>query len=315
MQENFTEAPLIFPDICELHTGRALNIVTREVCDIPAVDVFVAGFVCKSVSFENLYRGSYSKCIADARGSTGKTFEGVLGYVRRFRPKVVICENVTGLLKRTRGCDAQINQVRKAFEEVGYAFAYKQMDARNFLVPQRRTRVWMWAIRSDVAAAPAAGEVQTVLNALERPQPVALSKFLRPAACDPRPRRTISCREERVLDSVVQENRPLQRLEAEELTDLVVDVAKSADRAPWCIGATPCVLPNSRFHWRREQRVLGVHELAALQGLWPEDFPALESWCQSDTRSQVVMDMAGNAFTSTVCIAVCLGVMVAISPC
>ena len=207
------------------------------------------------------------------------------------------------------------NQVRKAFEEVGYAFAYKEMDARNFLVPQRRTRVWMWAIRSDVAADPAAGEVQTVLNALERPQPVALSKFLRPAACDPRPRRTINCREVRVLDSVVQESRPLQRLEAEELTDLVVDVAKSADRAPWCIGTTPCVLPNSRFHWRREQRVLGVHEVAALQGLWPEDFPALESWCQSDTRSQVVMDMAGNVFACTVCTAVCLGVMVAISPC
>ena len=180
--------PLIFPDNCELHTGRALNSVTHEVCDIPAVDVFVAGVVCKSVSFENLYQGSYSKCIADARGSTGKTFEGVLGYVRRFRPKVVICENVTGLLKRTRGCDAQINQVRRAFEEVGYAFAYKQMDARNFLLPQRRTCDWMWAIRSDVAAAPAAGEVQTVLNALERPQPVALSKFLRPAACDPRQR-------------------------------------------------------------------------------------------------------------------------------
>ena len=53
VQENFPDAPLIFPDICQLHTGRALNIVTREVCDIPAVDVFVAGFVCKSVSTEN----------------------------------------------------------------------------------------------------------------------------------------------------------------------------------------------------------------------------------------------------------------------
>lgn len=314
VQENFPEVPLIFPDICELHTGRALNIVTREVCDIPAVDVFVAGFVCKSVSTENLYRGSYGQCIADACGPTGETFEGVLRYVSRFHPKLVICENVSGLLKRALACDAQIHQVRKAFEKMGYAFAYKLVDARNFLVPQRRTRVWMWAFRSDVAAAPAAGEVLTVLKDLERPQPVALNKFLR-TACNVLSCGTINDRQEHVLAHVVQANRPLQRLTAEELTDLVVDVAKSAERAPWCIGATPCVLPNSRLHWRRQQRVLGAREVAALQGIWARDFPALESWCQSDTRSRVLTDMAGNAFTSTVCAAVCLGVMVAISPC
>ena len=315
LRESFPDAPLIFPDICELHTGRALNIVTREVCDIPAVDVFVAGFVCKSVSTENAKRGSYGQCIADARGQTGETFEGVLGYVRRFRPKLVICENVSGLLKRSLGCDAQIHQVRKAFEEEGYVFAYKLVDARNFLVPQRRTRVWMWAIRSDVAAAPAAGDVLTVLNALERPQSVPLGKFLKPLACNVRSRQTINDREEQCLDYVVQANPPLQCLRADELTDLVIDVAKSAHRAPWCIGATPCVLPNSRLHWRRQQRVLSAYEVAALQGIWPRDFPALESWCQSDTRSRVLVDMAGNAFTSTVCAAVCLGVMVAMSPC
>ena len=104
-------------------------------------------------------------------------------------------------------------------------------------------------------------------------------------------------------------------MEAEELADLVVDISKSAGRAPWCVGATPCVLPNSRLHWRREKRVLDAREMAALQGIWPRDFPVLESWCQSEKRSLVVRDMAGNAFTSTICTAVCLGVMVAISPC
>ena len=59
----------------------------------------------------------------------GETFEGVLGYARRFRPKLVICENVSGLLKRAQGCDAQVHQASKAFEKVGYAFAYKQVDA------------------------------------------------------------------------------------------------------------------------------------------------------------------------------------------
>ena len=87
-------------------TGTS-TVVTREVCDIPVVDVFVAGFVCKSVSTENAKRGSYSQCVAHARGQTGENFEGVLGYVRRFRPKLFICEHVSGLLKRALGCGAQ----------------------------------------------------------------------------------------------------------------------------------------------------------------------------------------------------------------
>ena len=54
--------------------------------------------------------------------------------------------------------------------------------------------------------------------------------------------------------------------------------------------------------------------VSALQGIWPRDFAALESWRKSDKRSLVVRDMAGNAFTSTICTAVCLGAMVALGP-
>ena len=56
LQENFPEVPLIFEDICELHTGRALNILTGDESDVPDVDLFVAGFVCKSVYTENTQR-------------------------------------------------------------------------------------------------------------------------------------------------------------------------------------------------------------------------------------------------------------------
>ena len=141
------------------------------------------------------------------------------------------------------------------------------------MVPQRRTRVWMWAIRSEVAPAPAVGEVQTILNALEEPQPVPLDKFVRRVASDTRACQTNKEREQDVLDGVVQRTRLLQRLEAEELTDLVVDIiSKSAGREPWCIGATPCALPHSPLHWRRQQRVLGAREMAALQGIWPRYF-------------------------------------------
>ena len=138
--------PPIFEDICELHTGRALNILTGEESDVHEA----------------------------------------------FRPKLVICENVVGLLKGNRGCEPQIHSVRVAFEEIGYLFAYTHLDARSFLLLQRRTRVWMWAIRSDVAAAPAAGEVPKIFLQLERPQSAPLVRFLRHVDSDKQARQTIN---------------------------------------------------------------------------------------------------------------------------
>ena len=102
---------------------------------------FIAGFVCKSVSTENNDRGNNRTCIADATGLTGRTFDGVRRYVERFRPKLVICENVMGLLKRFRGGEPQIHAVRAVFAKLGYSFQHVAVDTRDFFLPQRRPRV------------------------------------------------------------------------------------------------------------------------------------------------------------------------------
>ena len=132
-----------------------------------------------------------------------------------------------------------------------------------------------------------------------------LERYLRQVASDTRPRQTINLREQEVLDCVVAAYRPLQRLGAEDLTDLVVAISKSTDRAPWCLGATPCGLPNSRFHWRREQHALDAREMCALQGIWTRDFVALESWCKCEQQPRALIDLAGNAFNTLVCTALC----------
>ena len=51
-------------------------------------------------------------CIDECTGKTGETFHAVLEYTRRFRLKLVICENVAGVLKTNRGCEPQIHSVR-----------------------------------------------------------------------------------------------------------------------------------------------------------------------------------------------------------
>ena len=107
------------------------------------------------------------------------------------------------------------------------------------------------------------------------------------------------------------ENIMRKRLQTE---DLIVDITKSLDHASSCVGAPPCVLPNSRFYRVLEDRFLTVREVASLQGLWTCDFPALESWVQTCRKSNFLRDMAGNAFTSTVCMAVCWAVIVTVTP-
>ena len=310
VREHWPGLPMLFPDICQLHTGRCLNVMAGLEADVPAVDIFIAGFVCKSVSSENNERGTHGACIVSGTGKTGSTFEGLRRYVQEIRPKIVICENVVGLLKRTHGERPRIMDVGEAFERLGYHFAYRHVDARRYLLPHRRTRVWMWAIREDISAASAASKVNAILEQLEQPEPAPLGPFLEAAAGGERPRQELNAREAEALNDVVNSS-SVQGLTKAALEGLVVDISKSAGRAPWCAGAAPCALPKSRLYWRQRQCVLGPRQLAALQGIWPADFPGLAAWCED--RSRVVTDMAGNAFTSTVCMAVCLAVLLAIS--
>ena len=110
---------------------------------------------------------------------------------------------------------------------------------------------------------------------------------------------------EKLLERV-RRDRPHQRLQTD---DVVIDLARSLDHPSYCVGASSCVLPNSRFYWAREGRFLIDREVLSLQGVWACDFPALDSWVQSSRKANFLRDMTGNAFTSTVCMAVCWAVI------
>jgi DNA (cytosine-5)-methyltransferase 1 len=66
----------------------------------------------------------------------------------KLKPKVVIAENVKGLLLG----DAQkyVNNILTAFDRAGYYVSYKLLDASRMGVPQKRERVFFYAIRKDL---------------------------------------------------------------------------------------------------------------------------------------------------------------------
>ena len=84
--------------------------------------------------------------------------------------------------------------------------------------------------------------------------------------------------------------------------DIVVDVAKSAQRAPACDSVTPCIQPNSLPYRLKTRSILTPQQVNCVQGIFKADFPALAKYARSKAR--LTRDLAGNAFSTTVCMAV-----------
>jgi DNA (cytosine-5)-methyltransferase 1 len=66
----------------------------------------------------------------------------------KLRPKVVIAENVKGLLLGE--AKAYVNRILIEFDKAGYYVTYKLLDASKMGVPQRRERVFFLAVRKDL---------------------------------------------------------------------------------------------------------------------------------------------------------------------
>ena len=90
--------------------------------------------------------------------------------------------------------------------------------------------------------------------------------------------------------------------------DIVIDVSKSEKWSPVCVDATPCILPNSKPYRVSTGGILTTEQVLGVQGIFAEDFPALREFDLTETT--LLRDLAGNAFSTTVCMAVvisCLG--------
>lgn len=302
IKDNFPSLELLFGDIKELQSGKAMNYMTNTMVEVPRVDIVVAGFVCKSVSLENNEREKYSNCIQEASGATGVTFDGMMGYVRKYNPSLVICENVKGLTTRNKGQEPVVLDVGRKFGKADYAFDYKVLDSRNYLLPQRRNRCWMFAYngRENLAAVQQTGNK---VVSLASEQNFGFDKLFRAAGVAKGPDANLLPRQKRVVNVGLRKLKPADRKE-----DVVVDVAKSEERAPVCIGAAPCIVPNSIPYRTKTKKVLTPEQVHACQGIYPADFPALRKY--SKEQAVLTRDLAGNAFSTTVCMAVVISAFI-----
>ena len=108
----------------------------------PCSSFSMAGNREKDWGKEKKFREGQSEQVLDT------LFFDFIDLAKRLQPKVVIAENVKGLLMG----DAKkyVDNILTAFHDAGYYVSYKLLDASKMGVPQRRERVFFYAIRKDL---------------------------------------------------------------------------------------------------------------------------------------------------------------------
>lgn len=112
--------------------------------DVPAADIWTGGFPCQDVSVARAYR--------TRDGLSGKNsglFFNLLSLIRDHKPKIILLENVPGLLSSNKGKD--FNVILDELSGLGYWISWRVLNARYFGSPQSRPRVFIIAGRGDVS--------------------------------------------------------------------------------------------------------------------------------------------------------------------
>ncbi|CAD0094996.1 unnamed protein product [Aureobasidium mustum] len=134
IERNFSP-PIIFRDITDItrgKDGKAITAYGGEV-DIPGnVDLVIAGTACVDFSRLNNKRKTLQE-----RGESGDTFAAVLAYAVRYRPTMLVLENVYG---------APWDEMLREYRSNGYISAGVLVDSKHYYLPQTRQRGYMVCI-------------------------------------------------------------------------------------------------------------------------------------------------------------------------
>ena len=122
------------------------DILDVDVNEIPNADILTAGFPCQPFSNAGNRQGVFD--------SRGMLYKECLRVIKEKMPKVILFENVKGLLS-TKYIDGQklIDVIVNDLENtcgIGYNVSYKVVNASDYGVPQNRHRVVIIGIRKDI---------------------------------------------------------------------------------------------------------------------------------------------------------------------
>ncbi len=148
------------------------NIKELTAAAIPVSDVWAGGFPCQDVSLARMGQR------AGLKGKRSGLFYDFARLIGEARPRVVLLENVAGLLSSHGGHDFGV--VIGTLAELGYSVGWRVLNSKNFGVPQSRQRIYIVGCHRDVH-----GPGQILFEAERREGNVAKGKSDGEAALSP----------------------------------------------------------------------------------------------------------------------------------
>ncbi len=127
--------------------ANADDIQQLSAKSIPAADVWTAGFPCQDLSMARTPHGKRK----GLKGAQSGLFYTFLDLLSVHKPPVVLLENVAGLLNSHSGAD--FHALIGSLTKIGYAVAWRVLNARYFGAPQSRPRVFICAWHGSPAKA------------------------------------------------------------------------------------------------------------------------------------------------------------------
>lgn len=129
-------------------TSQGLDNLVRESGDI---DIVIGGPPCQAYSVAGRIRDEHGMRY-DYRNYL---FESYIKVVNHYKPKMVIFENVPGMLSAKPNGLNIVHEVESAFENIGYSFVRELkkkalIDFTEYGVSQQRKRLILFAVRKDV---------------------------------------------------------------------------------------------------------------------------------------------------------------------
>ena len=169
IERNF-QPPLLFRDIRELCQGSATTAY-GGVAEVPdSVDILIAGTSCVDNSTLNRKRQDGQS----GSGESAQTYQGMMKWIEKSRPRVVLQENV---------CGAPWPEMKVDYEKLGYHADFLRVDTKSYYIPHTRCRVYMFAVDSKVCKDSNAPQMwKECMRQFERPASSNLEEFLVRAA-------------------------------------------------------------------------------------------------------------------------------------
>ncbi len=126
------------------HNRPKWNVASADAREVSyaglSADIVTGGFPCQAFSYAGNQLG-----FEDARGTL---FFELARCIKEVRPKIVVGENVRGLLAHDNG--KTLSAMLSILDDLGYRVAYRILRAQYLDVPQKRERLVIIGVRKDL---------------------------------------------------------------------------------------------------------------------------------------------------------------------